>query len=206
MNLSYLPIHAQMEKCLTKDMKVVHNGAGNRQGMKGTIVKVNAGKDIDFVLVRFGVGSGASQYYSRKWFLANYYISLPSIEKMGGFFNGTPYIKKYEGYELPATAFNVQRMTHGQCKSHLETVAGGYTPVIDNKGQGTESITVAAIDPLDEVGEYFVLGDVKTLAHKTQRIAELRAGYLAKTNNCTYMVVKVVSTAELVQSYEIKRK
>lgn len=189
MKTHYLPVHVQMAGCLKKGHSVLHNGNGKRQGTTGTITRVNQNNDREFVCVEFS--KAISQFYSKKWFLENFYISVEDIMLMGGLFNGTPYVTKYDGYELPATAFiKTHRMTHGQCKSHLATLAIQDVPV-------TEEVVV---EVPHKVGEYKLCRMDGTLIsdHKTQHIAEQAGSTYTQKNEVHVRIWHCIANIEPV--------
>lgn len=197
MAMKFLPIHRNMAKTLTTGMTVIHNGKGNRQGMKAVIRNIKRDSVIGFVRVKFS-GSGATQEYSREWFLDNFYIFEGDIKKMGGFFNGVPFIEKYKTYLCTNSQLkSKQQHNHAEIKALVEAKEEGYTSVIaDNR------------DPLDEVGEYICIakGQVIGNVHKTQRIAELAASAYTEENKCRVGILKVVADCNAKCVADIVRK
>ena len=193
----YLPVHARMAKCLKVGMTVVHNGGGKRQGLVGKIKSVQQGEDKKFILVHFPNSNlEFSQHYTKQWFLENFYISIDDVHKMGGYFNGKPFIEKYRPYMKGQGAMLLKkRNTHQELKAIVDAKASGFTSVIADKS-----------DPLDEVGEYIVVGEEGHPIHKTQRLAEIAAGVLVKKYSRKFVVAKCVAVAEPVTEVNIKRK
>ncbi|CAM0028904.1 hypothetical protein VPHD529_0023 [Vibrio phage D529] len=188
MAMTYLPLHANMARTLKKGMTVVHNGQGNRQGMKGVINFVNESNRSQFVVIKYK--EGCTQSYSKNWFMDNFYIFVGDIKTMGGYFNGVPYLAKYAHFTCSNTKLKLGRQpTHKENKAVVEAKA-------------------AKVDPLDEVGTYLCLanGQLVCGSHKTQRLAEIAAGKHTKENKCVVSIVSVVSDSVPVCTSEIKRR
>lgn len=186
MAMKFLPIHRSMYNSLEKGMNVVHNGRGNRQGMKGVIRMVRPTKTVGFVTIKYS--TGAIQDYSREWFLDNFYIFVGDIKGMGGCFNGVPFIDKYSEYAVTLPMLKEkQRPKHEAIKLIVNAKEAGATPVLDDPN-----------DPLDEVGTFMVIsGEGKWHGtHKTQRLAEIAAAAEVKKNNTRMRIVKHVADVE----------
>ncbi|CAM0029464.1 hypothetical protein VPHD530_0029 [Vibrio phage D530] len=197
MAMKYLPIHRSMAKLIKTGMSVIHNGKGNRQGMKAVIKSVKPDSVIGFVRVRY-CETGATQAYSREWFLDNFYLFIGDIKPMGGFFNGEPFVEKYSKYACTNSQLKKgHQHTHVEVKALVEAKEEGYTSVIsDNR------------DPLDEVGDFILVSRGQKLSgqHKTQRIAELAAAKHTRENKCCVAVFKLVAQSNVVVDAEIIRK
>lgn len=200
MAMKYLPIHRSMAKLLKAGHTVVHNGKGNRQGMKAIIKTVKHDQVIGFVKVRYP-STGVTQEYSREWFLDNFYIFVGDIDKMGGYFNGKPFVDKYSKYASTQSQLKKHQHTHQEIKALVEATEEDYTSIITDK---------KVEEALDEVGTYMVLdNNGKWLGtHKTQRIAEVAASGIVKKENKLVRIVQHVAdvSPKVIVEATINRK
>ncbi|AHN84684.1 hypothetical protein PV_033 (endogenous virus) [Gutovirus Vc1] len=200
MAMKFLPIHRSMAKLLKAGHTVVHNGKGNRQGMKAIIKAVRPDQVIGFVKVKY-CSTGATQEYSREWFLDNFYLFVGDIDKMGGYFNGKPFITKYSKYACTNSQLKKRQHTHAEVKALVEATEEGYTSIITDKKEEED---------LDRVGTYMVLdNDGKWLGtHKTQRLAEVAASGIVKKDNKLVRIVQHVADVKprVIVEADIERK
>lgn len=207
----YLPLHPSMRNFLKNGMTVIHNGKTSRRGNKGFISGISGGT---IFITYSNPRIRSSQNYSIDWFMENFYIICSDILGMKGF-KGKGYFDKYKHLHKTPSELTKIQPKHCDNKTQVEHCSVSClkkirdtalfmlgSPLIEEKEEEP------LIDPLDEVGEFIVL-EIKSGKicgkRRTQRLAELLADSLYKEKKGKYLITKVVSELEVVETTKFKR-